>query len=412
MSSSIVTSAAIGAAAQHRLLPNLLHKSSYDDVLLTYGHSALPARLSSYFLAALNDADADFLRNYYVQPRQGAVIENETSNTDWYYLKSIPSFISDADVTIHLDCEQGRRALDTYYSKADGGYILTETYVSEIDEMTILTKLDRTELWVDDAARVRIAEIVECHGIPDDHPRILYVTFYNDIENYYFYNKHHEHVPGIMTIEAGRQTLYAHHYHYSGYKRGEISISLADVHIDFYAYTNANYPIRIVVEEVGQMEERGRWCHKRATFYQCGAKVATFELHGKVWPMDKFKARRIVPVDKRHRFEPLANILCDIHLTGEDDHHHECTLNMLWADGLRVTFKPKTEIRVGSSYKFVLYAKNLGFFSAKAEVTIVEETGRGVAAELKLPALPKDDEVMLSEIIKNFTHVVPAHGVF
>ncbi|MCK9193186.1 MAG: hypothetical protein M0P19_04855 [Nevskia sp.] len=404
MEFSLESASALQLAAQHRLDPNLLHKESKDDVLLCYGHGAIPARLNASTLTKVSEEDARFLLTHYVK--------NEDAADGWYYLKSIPVFIADAEAAALQDAEEDRALLETHYAKNDNGYVINADYVPEMDEILLLKKLNRIQTWVPDSARCKISQILEADGIPENHPRTMYAMLYNDLSNYYFYKKHHEHVPGIMTIEAARQTVYAHHYRYSGFKRGEVSISIANLNIDFLGYTNSNYPVRIVMDDVGPNARPDRWLHKRATFYQCGRKIAKFELCGPVIKAEVFKKARVVPIDETHQFEPVKNILRTIHLTGADERRYECELNTLSAKGLQVSFKPKAAIKPGDVFDFALYAKHIGFMNAKAEITAVHPGNKTMIADLHFLALGREDKTKLSEIIKNFTHVVSAQGVF
>lgn len=402
---------ALKLAAQHRLDANLIHKEAKEDVLLCFGHGAIPSRLNPGFLAKLSDADAQYLKTFYEGRTDVAAAKGESEADSWLYFKSVPVLITSEEAASFEGCAEAVDALKASYAKVAGGYVLDVDYLPEMDEILLLKKLARTNQWVDDVERGRISQIIESMGVPENHPRILYVMMYNDLSNYYFYKKHHEHTPGIMTIEAARQTVYAHHYRYSGFKRGQVSISIANLNIDFLNYINSNYPVRIVVEDVAPNERPDRWLHKRSTFYQCGRKIAKFELCGPVIKMEVFKKARVVPIDTTHRFEPVKNIMRTIHLIGADDVRHECELNTLSASGLEVSFKPKASIKPGDVFSFALYAKHIGYMNAKAEISSVKAGTSGMIAEMNFLPLGREDKVKLCEIIKNFTYVVPAVGV-
>ena len=66
-----------------------------------------------------------------------------------------------------------------------------------------------------EAKRRELSEVTDKLPVQADRPPIFYVTMFNDTKNYFFYRKHHEHVPGIMLMEVARQAMYAQFYKYS-----------------------------------------------------------------------------------------------------------------------------------------------------------------------------------------------------
>lgn len=400
---------ALKQASQYKLSADMLHKESPEDVLLCYGHGSMPARLRTSDLRKLNDSDIRFLARYYEACPD---IDDPANNDPYRYNTSVPARLSGGEAVTLQETEEGRRILEQCYRKVGNDYTVNVDYVPEIDEIFMLRALHKSERWIHDVERGSITTILEAAGIPENNPRILYVSFYNDLNNYFFYKKHHEHVPGMMTIEAGRQTVYAHFYRYSGIKRGEVSISIANLSTNFYAYTDSNYPVRIVVEDVDPSMNPHKWLHKRATFYQRGMKIAQFELTGPVTQMSKFKKRRLVPINEAHDFEPVKNVRRTLYLTAADGKTHECELRTLSAKRCHVKFKAGTLVQLGETFSVALYAKVFGDVTGQAQIVDLRDTGKGMTAELQIAELGPQDQEKLSEIVKNFTHVVVKNDIF
>ncbi|MFL4395999.1 AfsA-related hotdog domain-containing protein [Acinetobacter pittii] len=72
----------------------------------------------------------------------------------------------------------------------------------------------------------------------------------NDCDHKYFYNKNHEHIPGVMLIEAQRQMVYDYLYNEGGYNLGEITVSLNKLNCDFFNYAECYLCVEMVLEEI------------------------------------------------------------------------------------------------------------------------------------------------------------------
>jgi hypothetical protein len=377
--------------------------------LLSYCRGALPTRIRANALSVLEPAAAEFVLAHY--KKRSDLASNNTAERDaYYYNTSIPALITKQEVNDSLCDEGSQQILSNCYRKTDAGFLLCADYLSEIDEIQLLRNLRRTQQWIPEANRCRLSGILESAGVLENNPRILYATVYNDLNNYFFYRKHHEHVPGMMTIEAARQAMYAHAYRYSGLKRGDVSISMKSLTIEFQAYTNANYPIRLVMDD-GPSSKPQKWLHKRAQFFQMGRLAAKFEFTGPPIPMENFKKKRHVPVEPGHRFQPVKNILCTLCLTAADGRKYECELTTLAAHSIQVTFKPRTPVQSGDVFSLNLYAKHVGYVYVQARVGEIRPMPAGVAAELMFLELADEAAFKLSEMIKNFTHVVPTDEI-
>ncbi|MGE8061126.1 AfsA-related hotdog domain-containing protein [Pseudomonas sp. NPDC089547] len=145
----------------------------------------------------------------------------------------------------------------------------------------------------------------------------------NDADHYYFYRKSHEHVPGVMLIEAQRQAVYHHLYHTTAHVRGEVTVSWNQVNANFLSHAELMYPIELVVDDLqAELSSRPRKVHYRVAFYQRGYLLGTIDTLASVIELRRFERLRNVFGFSNDRFRPLASV------------HHECWL--LLADGSRV----------------------------------------------------------------------------
>ncbi|CDH30865.1 AfsA-related hotdog domain-containing protein [Xenorhabdus bovienii] len=138
--------------------------------------------------------------------------------------------------------------------------------------------------------------------------RTTSLTFINNANHYFFYRKPHEHVPGIMFLEAARQSIYYQLYTFSEHILGEVTVSLSELNAKFYSYGELMYPIEIVVDDL--TEEYGRLPKKVTyliSFYQRGLLIAQIKTSAPIVPLEKFQvARNAFLLDKEH-FSPLKN---------------------------------------------------------------------------------------------------------
>ncbi|MGE8464603.1 MAG: AfsA-related hotdog domain-containing protein [Pseudomonas putida] len=141
--------------------------------------------------------------------------------------------------------------------------------------------------------------------------------FINDADHYYFYRKSHEHVPGVMLIEAQRQAVYHHLYHSTAHVRGEVTVSWKQVSANFFAHAELMYPIELVVDDIGPVQSaRPRNIHYRVAFYQRGYLFGTIDTVASVIELERFDRLRNVFALSDERFRPLATV------------SHSCWLNL------------------------------------------------------------------------------------
>ncbi|NER61329.1 hypothetical protein G3435_17895 [Pseudomonas sp. MAFF212428] len=305
------------------LTPHILHKSAADDVLLSGLMDILPAQLAdatvTQMLAALDPAQCQLLHSLYRQEPVGVWI-----------LRSIPLFIEGDALAALSSFEMD---LQGFYQPVAGGYQLTAQWLPRQVEAYLQRHLNTPLL---DAHAVRqMADLLFEWPQWTVSSRTAY-TVLNDTNNYFFYNKPHEHVPGLMLIEVARQAMYHYVYSHTGYRRGEVSISIEDLNVSFSSYTESTYAVEVVVEHTTSEKRRQpRSIDKTATFFQNGAVVATLRLRGNVMKMPLFKRMRTLSFPEHHWFSPSARVLPDVLLQTASGHSFVGQLMHLSLTGLR-----------------------------------------------------------------------------
>ncbi|WP_322037463.1 AfsA-related hotdog domain-containing protein [Burkholderia cepacia] len=150
-----------------------------------------------------------------------------------------------------------------------------------------------------------IEQFLTHHGVS---ARSTSFEFVNLADHYFFYRKPHEHVSGIMLLEAARQTIYYQLYTYSKHVLGKVTVSLSELNAKFYGYAELMYPIEIVVDDLtGTDDLQPREVRYASSFYQRGALIARIDSVAPVIGLDKFKLARNACLFDAERFAPLPS---------------------------------------------------------------------------------------------------------
>lgn len=249
------------------ITPKLVHKDSADDVLLRHPRPALPLQIEKSTAYQWEQAGLGCLLALY-QPHEqnSALLHLALTNSN----KGLTSLFGK---TIPLDPGwEPYRALPYQIIEA-------EFSASHADTLQQLERL---------YANVNKA------GCPI--VRLFRSTSYkmiNQADHYFFYRKDHEHVPGIMLIEAQRQAVYVHVYTMTQHVRGDVTVSLEKLHCEFYGYVDLMYPLELVVDDM--QEERHARAKKipyRVAFFQQGKLIAVIDSVVNIIDMNQFKRLR------------------------------------------------------------------------------------------------------------------------
>ncbi len=259
--------------------PKLLHKNAADDVLLANPRPVLPAYIAAGSAAAI-DGTQDGIAQLYKRQASGG-----------YLLNHPPLDRSDAGIPF-------AQLTDTAASR------LARGIPHQVMEQLLSTwRMD--EVQESRSQDTKIEEFLARCSIPR---RSTSFSFINKADHYFFYRKPHEHVPGIMLLEAARQTIYYQLYTHSAHKLGDVTVSLSELNSKFHAYAELMYPIEIVVDDLTEGDSlRPRVVRYVSSFFQRGALIAEIESVAPVVGLDKFKAARNARLLHDERFAPLAD---------------------------------------------------------------------------------------------------------
>jgi len=258
--------------------PKILHKNSADDVLLANPRAVLPAYIAAESTAAIEGVPHDIALLYQRQPSGG------------YFLNQLP--LDHADIGIPFS-----QLTQTAASR------LVRGIPHQVMEPLLAWRIGCDQQ--NGAMDAWIEEFLAQVAIPH---RSTSFSFINKADHYFFYRKPHEHVPGIMLLEAARQTIYYQLYTHSAYKLGDVTVSLSEVNAKFHAYAELMYPIEIVVDDLTEGNKtRPKVVRYVSSFFQRGALVAEIESVAPVVGLNKFKAARNACLLRDERFAPLAH---------------------------------------------------------------------------------------------------------
>lgn len=241
--------------------PKLLHKNSADDVLLANPRPVLPAYIGVQSAAAVDGAQHGIAQLYKRQACGG-------------YLLNHPS-LDHTDAGIPFS-----QLTDTAASRLARGIphqVMVQLRPSwRIDEVQESQSQD-----------TQVEEFLARCPIPR---RSSSFSFINQADHYFFYRKPHEHVPGIMLLEAARQTIYYQLYTHSAHKLGDVTVSLSELSSKFHAYAELMYPIEIVVDDLTEGDSlRPRVVRYVTSFFQRGALIAEIESVAPVVGLDEIQ---------------------------------------------------------------------------------------------------------------------------
>ncbi|MBC3422374.1 AfsA-related hotdog domain-containing protein [Pseudomonas sp. RW3S2] len=331
------------------LTPQVLHKGTVDDVLLSGFQDLLPARLTleetDFLLEHLDERGCAVLGALYRDDDQGGRV-----------LASVPATLGQEDFDSLDSFEMNAQG---YYALHEGGYRLSAAWLPRQVECYLQRRFG---LPVADPALVtQLADTL--HALPGwTRANLSSYGLMNDTNNYFFYNKPHEHVPGLMLIEVARQAMYHYFYSHSGYRRGEISISIEDLSVSFNNYTESTYAVEVVVQHsAGEKRAQPRTVDKTAMFFQNGNLVTTLRLRGSAIKMPLFKRMRTVNFPENHWFAPSDRVLPQVLLHTAQGTAVEGLLEHVSLRAVR--FRMEENAQAPEVVQLSIYVRDMGFLS-------------------------------------------------
>ncbi|EGT5682635.1 hypothetical protein AGJ32_15425 [Cronobacter turicensis] len=141
----------------------------------------------------------------------------------------------------------------------------------------------------------------------------------NNADHYFIYRKQHEHVPGIMFMEAARQAIYYQLYTYSQHQLGKVTVSLSQMHADFYSYCELMYPVEVIVDDFTLSKSSApKEISYSISFYQQAKLIARIKTVAPVISIEKFKLARNVLLNTDNVFKPLSHSPLTVLITSHD----------------------------------------------------------------------------------------------
>lgn len=384
----------------------LVHKEFDDDILIYNGRNAIPTFIDDDLLEPpLIDAEAAIdLRKYYLPC---PVISTR------YVLKGISPFISLSKRQLDDVDAEAINLLGLHYAQTADGYILSSQYINEIEESILARAFSEQTEIVGEKDRMIISRLLNLACEPV-RPMVYYASMFNDTQNYFFYRKHHEHVPGIMLMEVARQAMYAHFYQCRSHRREDISLSIDSFKMDYLNFTESNYPVRIVVEDISpspsecsdsKAERSIQRGGSRATFYQRDKPVAVASISATLIKVNLFKRLRRSTTDKSHRFFPIKNFGKLVLVGNKGGQKFEAQVLNLSMTGLRLAFALGTELKEGDIYDISFLVEGIGYVNSSSQLRWQTERQNRLEAGFVISEIGALFSSRLKDVIKNFTYV-------
>ncbi len=401
------------AEAVNKVDKYLVHKDFEDDLLIYNGRGAIPLFIDDAFLASngLSPTEARTFTAVY----QSRSCSASSRHGGKYFLDGIPAVIDTTALDHEATGEDARALVHHHYVREDDRYLLASKYINELDELKLAKVFAPQQACLAEAQRIEVSGLMD--RIDDAaRPSVYYVNMYNDTKNYFFYRKHHEHVPGIMLIEVARQAMYAHFYRCRDHQRKEISLSIDSFHMDYLNFTESNYPVRIRVEDVPLKKEAGEPTPDKAvrliqrggscaTFYQRNKVVAVATISATLIKINLFNRLRRTTADETHRFFPIKNIANLVLLSDRSGGKREAKLHDISMKGLCLTLGLGQDMAEGEALEIALYVEGVGFLNATAQLRWKRAVPQGIRAGFALTEMADTATSRLKEIIKNYTYV-------
>ncbi|WP_445177883.1 AfsA-related hotdog domain-containing protein [Pseudomonas sp. McL0111] len=269
------------------ITPDLLHKGSADDVLICAPRVAAPLYLNQETVAS--SAHSKILRNY---------VECASRRRKF-------------DMSAEL---LGKRAMESAFARGvdtDDDWSKVRALPYQIVTPHLLKQSDASATAIDSP---EAAVSVLCESIPAIQ-RSSSFQLINNADNYFFYRKAHEHVPGTMFIEAARQAVYHHLYHHTNYARGSVTVSVNELNASFFAYAELMYPIELVVDNMTPTDTFSpKKIHLRVAFYQRQMLFATVDTKATVIDIGLFEKTRNIFIYADDWFAPIhpSRLVCTL----------------------------------------------------------------------------------------------------
>ncbi|WP_338639773.1 AfsA-related hotdog domain-containing protein [Burkholderia pyrrocinia] len=369
------------------ITPDIVHKDSVHAVLIAGENHIIPVWIEEAQCVTLEEHwsvdDID---------RFNAIYRKEDG---FFVLKGVPLYLSRGVVESGKDFDLD---LSEYYALDAGRYRIDARYLPRSVETCLRRRFFPAVVPPGEQAIAHIARLLTRSPDWNAAPMSSY-RMVNDTENYFFYRKPHEHVPGLMLIEVARQSMYHYLYNFSGYERGDVSISMSRLDVRFVSYVESAYDVEVLVTQTeGVTRIKPRFIDKTASFYQNGRLVAQVHLVGGAMKVDVFRRMRVLNVPESHWFVPSSrlSIRTLIGIPGGLPIQATLTALSLRAGRLRVSQGLVNMLRTAKHIS--IYVEKSGFLSFPLES--IETSPHEGEVTVKFGDLSREQMVALKETIK------------
>jgi hypothetical protein len=372
----------------------LVHKDTIDDVLISNGRSALPTWIAPDALEQIEFTEQELaLLNTHF---------HSTALADGRQVllrRSVPTFLP-ADTKQNADFDW----VHAYYTPEKDGLFLNAKYIPEHHEQALAAEFTAPECRITEMERSRLSDVTD--QIPcNERPLRRTYSMINDLQNYYFYRKHHEHVPGIMLIEVARQAMYAQIYQGKKLVRGDVTITVKSMNCDFDNYVDSNYPVTVTVQDCDLPADTpdGPFEARSATFYQRGKIVANIKIVGLSITNRLFKRLRNSKPEPRDWFVPVKGFAPSVLFQDDSGKRIEGKLRRVSETGMDIAFAKQPD--AAKPMNFVVCIDGIGYVDGKAQPRQMQEDAEGVCGKVDMIDMSLDGKRKWCEAIKNYSHL-------
>lgn len=378
----------------------LVHKDHLDDVLVSNIRSDVPTWIDPTVLSRveMTQDERDLITAHY---EAGTLQTGQAA----YVRRSVPQTLP-ADVATR----EGLEWVLAYYAVSAEKLCLAAKYIPEHLEEKLAAVFAEEAVCMTQASRSRLSVITD--RLPcNERPARLTFSMINDLENYYFYRKHHEHVPGTMMIEVARQAMYTQIYRSARVKRGDVTITIKSMTCEFDDYVDANYPVTVTVDydELPDDTPDGPFEARVAEFYQRGRRVAAIRIVGLSISMKLFKRMRNTKPEADDWFIPVKGFAPSVLFQDKAGKRIEGKLCKVSETGMDIVFPQQPEAT--APLDFVVCVDGLGYIDGKVQTRNLDVAEDGVRGRMDMVDMSRDSKRKWCEAIKNYSHLENRAGL-
>lgn len=385
----------------------IVHKEFDDDVLVANMRGLLPSWMPARVIdePSLSGDERELLRFAYSIERLDMPCDERVLG-----LCSLPAVVPAQ--RINELAKEPKEAACRHYQEHDAAWVLRNEHVSEMDHVVLMSHLADRSAHLSDEDRFLASRALDKVSWLV-RPKVSCFNMVMDTTNYFFYRKHHEHVPGIMLIEVVRQAMYAQYYRYSTFAKGQVSLTIENLNVNFMGFVNANYPVRIQVEDQRPADRIASDApneERVATFSQLGRVVAVASMRANPIKMNLFKRLRNVKPSAQARFIPRKCIAPVGVFDWQQEPAMEGRIHDVSIGGIKVSFDEACGIEPGALTRFSMFVEGIGFITATLEARWIQPEGARRIVGLKISEIDPTSMNRLREAIKNCTFIDTSRG--